>query len=270
MNANFGGVGFASTSADIYFDPALKLEKVEMSLNTTVAKYIRTFELFKKSTRIDLTQGYQEGRWSGLLDGTAASATRSGLSDSFVRIAMNVYGAPPLKGKAFGAYRGGQNVETIVGLGLAVRLPTGDYHEEKLINLGQNRFAFRPQIGVIHKRGKWSYEATGEVSIYTDNSEFYNGNTLEQAPLYFVHGHVMYTFRPGMWLGVSGGFDYGGNSKVNGVDKDNRGQNVGWAFNFACPITRKMGAKVTYVGSRTKENVGFDSQTLAAGLAFMW
>ncbi len=117
-------------------------------------KYIRTFELFDKSTRIDIGQGYQEGDWTGLVDGVPASASRNGLADTMARFAINLYGAPPLSGKEFGAYRSNMDVETIVGMGLVMRLPTGDYMKDKLINLGKNRFGFRPQVGISHIRGK--------------------------------------------------------------------------------------------------------------------
>jgi hypothetical protein len=64
---------------------------------------------------IGFTQAYQEGRYTGLLDGIPTSIKRSGLADSVLRFAINLYGAPPLEGKEFAAYRAKANVETIVG-----------------------------------------------------------------------------------------------------------------------------------------------------------
>ena len=69
IGINVAGFGYAYTEADIYTDPTLLLEGVKMEMNTFVGKYVRTFELFDKSARIDLTQGYQEGEWKGLLNG---------------------------------------------------------------------------------------------------------------------------------------------------------------------------------------------------------
>lgn len=270
MGTNFAGVAYAYTEADIFSDPALLLEDVEMQLDTWAGKYIRTFDLFNKSSRIDITQAYQQGKWSGLLDGTPASISRNGWSDTLVRVAMNLYGAPPLRGKEFARYRSGVDVETIVGLALAVRLPTGEYKKDKLINLGNNRFTFRPQIGVAHVRGKWAVEATGQVAFFTDNDEFFNGNTLEQKPLYIVYGHLIRTFRPGLWASVSLGYDYGGERTLNGVDKDDTQRNIAWKLSFAYPINRMAGVKVSYVGTRTKESTGFDSDTLAASVSFAW
>lgn len=226
IGTNFAGIGYASTQADISTDPVLLLEDVEMELQSWAGKYIRTFELFGKSARIDLKQAYQEGEWTGLLDGEPASTSRSGWSDTFLRFAVNLYGAPPLNRKAFATYRAGLDVETIVGMGLVVRLPSGDYSEDKLINLGQNRFTIRPQLGISHTQKKWTVEATGAVALYTDNDEFVNGKTLEQAPIYIVHGHLIYTFRPGFWVRTSIGYDYGGESRVNGIDKDDNKRDI--------------------------------------------
>ncbi len=267
---NIAGVGYAYTEADIFIDPAILLEDVKMELHTWVGKYIRSFELFDKSARVDLTQAYQKGEWTGLLEGVPASTSRSGWSDTFMRLAVNLYGAPPLSGKEFAAYRSAKNVETLVGMALTVRLPTGDYMKDKLINLGKNRFTFRPQLGVTHKRGKWTAEVTGEVVFFTENDEFFNGNTLEQDPLYFIHGHLIHSFRPGLWVGAGIGYDYGAETSVNGIDKDDKKQNIGWALSFAYPINRHSGISVKYIGTRTQESTGLDSDTLSAGLSILW
>ena len=269
LGTNFAGVGFASTEADILIDPELQLEDVEMKLDSWAGKYIRTFELFDKSARIGLAQAYQEGKWTGLLEGVPASARRTGLSDTFVRLAVNLYGSPPLSGKEFVKYRANADIETIVGVALAMRLPTGDYLEDKLMNLGQNRFVFRPQLGITHKHGKWTTELTGEVAFHTKNDEFFNGNTRRQDPLYFIHGHLVHTFKPGVWVSASIGYNYGGESSINGVDSNNKKQNIGWAFAYSRPLG-DYSLKFSYIAVRTQEDTGFDSDTLTAGLSWLW
>jgi len=136
MDSSFIGGAYAYSEADIFIDPTLNLENVKVDLNTWAGKYIYNFEFLNKSARIDITQAYQKGKWTGLLGGAPASTRRSGWADTFVRFAVNLYGAPPLRGKKFAAYRAKMKTETIVGAGLLVRLPTGNYLEDKLINLG--------------------------------------------------------------------------------------------------------------------------------------
>jgi hypothetical protein len=94
--------------------------------------------------------------------------------------------------------------------------------------------------------------------------------TLKQDPLYIIHGHIIYTFRPGVWAGASGGYDYGGRSTVNGIRKDDLKQDLAWAFSFDFPVSRQLGGKISYVGTRTQEYTGLDSDTFAVGLSAFW
>lgn len=270
MDTNFIGAAYARTDADIDLDPVLDIENGQMALNTWGAQYIRTFALFEKSARFDLLQAYQEGEWSGLLEGVPATINRSGLSDMLVRFAINLYGAPPLQGREFAAYRAAQKVETIVGVGLSVQLPTGDYMDDKLINLGNNRYTLRPQVGVELKRGNWSTEVTGLIAIHTDNNDFFNGKTLEQAPFYTIHGHLTYTFQPGLWASAGAGYSYGGRNTVDGIKKDDRREDLSWALSLGIPITRHIGVKMAYIGTRKQEFVGMDSDSFTVGVSAFW
>ena len=270
IGTNFAGGGYSYTEADILFDPALRIENVKMEMHTWAVKYIRSFELFQKSARIGFIQGFREGRWTGLVDGVHRSIKRSGLSDSILRFAINLYGAPPLEGEEFAAYRAKVDAETIVGTALLVQLPTGDYMHDKLINLGTNRYTFRPQLGVVHNWGKWSMELTGEVWLYTDNNDFFNGNKLEQDPLCTVETHLVYTFRPGLWAAAGAGYGYGGESTVSGAEKNDRKGNLGWALSVGYPITRQLGIKVGYLGTRTQESTGQDTDSIAVSFLVFW
>ena len=267
---NFGGLAYAYTEADIGVDPLLELNDVEMESHTWLMKYIHTFDWLGKSARIDLTQGYHEAEWNGLLQGSTAKATRNGPTDTFVRLSTSLYGAPPLEGKKFAQYRANQSDETIVGAGLVIRLPTGDYHNKRLLNIGANRYVVRPQLGVSHQQGAWIFEATTEASIYFNNDDFFDGKRLEQDPLYIVHAHAIYNFRPGLWMSASVGYDYGGETAVNGVSSDNKKRNTGWGLSGAYPLSRTLGVTLTYLNIRTEENTGVDSESVLASLAYMW
>jgi hypothetical protein len=266
VERHFVGIGYVKTEADILVDPNLKLEDVELDMDTWAAKYIYSFESFGKSSRIDITQGYQEGHWKGLLDGVYAETSRKGASDTFIRYAISLYGAPPLKAGDYVAYRRKQDGETIVGAGLAVRLPTGEYDDERLINLGQNRFAIRPQVGIEHNRGPWTFEATSEVAFYSDNNDFYNGSRLEQDPLLKIGASAEYTFYPGFRATVAYAYDYGGETSVNNVKSDNRKQNEAWAMSITCPLNATTGVKFSWVQTDTQESTGLDSESFAVAI----
>ncbi len=270
INTNFAGAAYAYTSADVAFDPVLLLEDVTLELQTFPLKYIRTFELAGKSARIDLVQAYQEAKWKGLLDGDPARATRSGWSDTFLRFAVNIVGAPPLSGAEYAEYRAATECETIVGLALEVQLPTGQYFNDKLLNLGTNRFTFRPQLGAVHRRGKWSTELHASSWIFTDNDEFFNGNDLEQDPLYTIQGFVDYTFKPGLWAGGGIAYGLGGESTINGIAKNDPRDAILWGLTLGYPISKQIGGQVTYLSQRTQTPVGVDSDSVVAAFSVRW
>jgi hypothetical protein len=266
------GAGYAYTEADIGFDPVLQLDHVEMEMHSWVAKYVHTFALFDKSARIEIAQGWQHGRWKGLLSGAPASTERDGLSDTIARFAMNLYGAPPLAGREFAAYRADHSFETIVGAAVVAQFPTGDYHSDRLINLGSNRYTVTPQLGVQHNWGDLSFEYTGSVWFYTDNDDFYGGNTLEKDPLFALQGHLVYHLpaAPKVWGSISGAYTYGGETAVNGVDSDDLDENLIFALSIGFPLYGPLSGKLAWVGSRTQADTGMDSDSLVAAVSLTW
>ncbi|MGI9474533.1 MAG: transporter [Rubripirellula sp.] len=270
IGSNFGGTGYAYSGADIAFDPVLKLDDVTMELHTLPIKYIRCFELAGKTARIDWIQTYQKATWKGLLDGSPASTSRSGWSDMALRLAVNVIGAPPLRGEEYAAYRAETSRETIVGLALLMQFPTGHYKKDKLLNIGTNRFTFRPQFGAVQRWEKWSTELTGSAWIHTDNEEFFNGNVLEQDPLFTLQGHLDYTFRPGLWAGTGLGYGTGNRSTINSVDKDDRRENLAWVASVGYPFSPRCGIKFSYIGIASLVNVGADIHTGLVAVSALW
>lgn len=270
IGSSFAGLGYIRTEGDIGFDPVLRLTDVEVEMDTAALKYIHTFELFEKSARFDLVQAYQEGTWSGLLDGEPASAERSGFTDTALRFAINLFGAPPLETAEFMKYRAGRECDTIIGAGLTVTLPTGEYFNDKLINLGENRYSVRPQIGVVHERGKWSFEFTGATWFYSDNDDFVGDKELVQDPLFTMQGHVIHTFRPGLWLGASIGYDFGGQNTIDGDEKDDRKEIFSWGVTCGVSVSRSVGFKFGYIDQNTQRKTGSDLGNFVAAVSVMW
>jgi hypothetical protein len=270
LGSNFGAGAYAYSEGDIFLNPVLRIEDGEFEMHTAAFKYIHAFELFTKSARVDLAQNYQSGSWSGLLNGAPAAIERDGWTDTSLRFAVNIYGAPPLAGEEFIEYRKATDCETIVGMGLVMTLPTGEYFEDKLINLGTNRYSFTPQLGVIHTRGKWSMELSSSVSFFTDNDEFFNGSEHEENPYLVGQGHLIYTFMPGLWLGASAGYGYGGESTINQVPADDIKGNLGFGLSAGVSVNRNFGFKIAYIGIRTQEDTGSDNDTFTVGCSLQW
>jgi hypothetical protein len=267
---NFHGAGYAYTEGDLSFDPVLRIENATVELHTLALKYIRTFEVLGFSARVDLTGAYQDGTWEGRLNGRPKKVERSGWADPIARVAVNLYGAPPLEKREFAEYRAKSENETIVGVAVAVHMPLGEYMDEKLINLGSNRFTIRPQLGVVHNRGSWGFELTGSTWIFTDNDDFFGGKKREQDPFITIQGHVVYHFRPTLWMAGGLGFGTGQESAIDGADKDDRKENLVFVLSAGYSITRYFGLKLGYLGKRALADTGTDSDSLIASASFFW
>ena len=265
VDSNYFALAYVRTDGDVLFDPVLRIEDATVSINTISATYLRSFDWSGKTARIDIRLPYQKATWKGLLDGLPAKAVREGLGDPRIRLSVNFFGAPALKGKAFQAYRASHTTNTVVGAALAITLPLGEYKEDKLLNLGQNRFRIRPQLGVVHTRGPWSFELTGSAFFYTDNNEFWNGNKREQDPLFALQTHIIRSFRHGIWASISAGAVRAGQSTINGEKKDDQKEDFLYALSAGLPVSRTSSIKIAYARGRTHKDVGSDADNIAVG-----
>jgi len=267
---SFVGLGIGNSTGDILFDPVLTIEDATLDYTVLGSSFIHTFNLFGQYARIDVNVPWARGKWKGLLGGEPASRTREGFLDPTIRLSVNLYGAPALKGKAFGQFMAEHPVNTTVGAAIGIIVPVGEYFSDKLINLGSNRWAIRPQFGVLHEHNRWQLEATGAVFLYGDNRDFYPGTQVrEQDPLWSIQGHVIYTFRPGLWASVSSGYAWGGQSTISGKRANDENQIVVWAFSLGVPISARQGLKFAYINSRTRTQTGSDLDTFTLGWSMM-
>lgn len=270
VGLNVIGAGAAWTGADIYFDPVLLIEDASADIYATGIGYVRSFGLLGRTSRIDVNLPYASGWWEGMVDGQFTSIRRRGFLDPRVRISVNLYGAPAMRGREYVAFRQENVVNTTIGAALEVTLPLGDYNETKLINLGGNRVVYRPQLGILHQRGNLQLELTGSVFIFETNDEFWSGNRLKQDPLWFGQAHVIYAFKRGWWGSLSGGFAHGGRSTVSGSRKTDDRRTRYIALTLGAPISPQQSLKITFLTGDTHVSVGDKRNALLLGWSFTW
>ncbi|MEM9799139.1 MAG: transporter [Planctomycetota bacterium] len=265
IGLNVVGAGFSTSDLDIFVDPVLDIEDARADLDVAAFSYVHSFALGGRSARVDVRVPYVEGTWSGLLSGEPRSVSRSGLGDPRIRFSVNLIGAPPLRGEEFARFRRENDVTTNVGVAFAVTLPLGEYEPDQLINIGANRFAFRPQVGVLHTRGPWSYELTGSVFLFTDNTDFFNDARLQRDPVYTVQGHVTRTFARGWWLSPGAAWGLGGETEVDGENRNNHIGNLLGGVAAGIPLGRAQSLRFSYTRTETLEDVGFDGDRFVLG-----
>jgi hypothetical protein len=262
VGLNVVGAAYVHTDGDIFFDPVLLVSDTETEQHTALGSYTRVFGLAGKTARVDLMVPARKARWHGLLDGVGTTVRREGLADPTVRMSLNLAGGPALGAPEFRKFHADRPTHTIVGVGLSITLPLGEYKNDKLLNLGGNRVVLRPQIGVVHTRGAWSYELTGSLFFYETNDDFWNGNKLEQDPLYAVQAHIVRSFGPGLWLSLGAAYGQDGESEINNTPKDDPKDRILTAVSLGLPIGSAQGVKLAYIRGRTQEDVGADTDSI--------
>lgn len=270
VNSNFIGLGAGNSKGDIYLDHALQIEDGSMDLYFLNAGYIHVFALFGKTARLDVNLPYARGRWEGQRFDLPVSTRRTGFSDPSVRLSWNLLGSPPLQGKEFVSYRAANPVRTIVGIAVELTVPWGEYSPDLLINLGNNRYMLRPQIGVLHSHDRWEFETTASVYIFGRNDDMFGGVVRDQDPLWFLQGHVSYTFTRGIWTDIGAGYGYGGENTIDGIRKHDDGRVSFWAVSLGTPLGPKQSLKLTFARSQTNTRTGSDLDSLIASWSRMF
>jgi hypothetical protein len=267
---NIVGVGYIYTEANVFFSPVLKITDGASRINGLGLTAIHTFDMAGKSARFSLMLPYVSGRWEGNIDDEFKIIHRRGVGDPRLRLSVNLYGAPALKGSEFAQYRAEHTTNTVVGASIAMTMPLGKYCDDCLINIGNNRWSLRPQIGVVHTRGPWSFELTGSIFVFTDNDSFFDNAMLKQKSVYAVQTHAIYNFKSRLWASISTGYGTGGRIRIDQQKTAFEVDNWVWAASLGAPIGKTQSFKLTWLSGRTQNLVGRDSDNLLLSWTMRW
>jgi hypothetical protein len=190
LGLNFLIAGALYSQGKLAFDPDLSVADASFHSKTGLLAYIRPFDFAGQSAKFDVIVPASSFAAWGSVDGQPRQREMAGLGDPRFRLSVNLIGAPALSVKDFASYR----QDLIVGVSLQVSAPLGQYDSSKLLNLGNNRWSFKSELGISKAVGPWTVELAPSVTFFTDNTDFFGGNNFAQAPFYAVQGHILYTF----------------------------------------------------------------------------
>ena len=270
VGQNTVGLGYVYTDANVFFNPALSISDASSRINSLGLTAIHSFDLAGKSARISALLPYSSGRWVGDVGGEFRIIDRKGTGDPRLRFSVNLYGAPALSGEEFTQYRAQHAINTVVGASLAVTLPLGRYCDDCLINISTNRWSVRPQMGVVHTRGPWSFELTGSVFLFSDNNNFVDSAILKQEPLYTLQTHVIYNFKPRTWISFGSAYGKGGRIQIDQQDTIFEVDNWVWSASFAFAISKSQGLRLAWLSGHSQNRVGRDSDNLLLNWSISW
>lgn len=264
VGANFLVAGYLHSSGDVVFDASVPFD-VDAQLNAGTVGYGRTFGILGRAANVLMAAPYVWGDITGSTNERSRSITRSGFGDPRFKATVNLIGGPALTPAEFAA----RTPRTTLGASLTVVPPLGEYDSSKLINIGTNRWAFKPELGVSVPIGRWFLDGYAGVWLYTDNDNFFGGSHREQDPIATLQLHASYTFRPRLWLAFDSTWYSGGQATIDGVERSNRLENTRIGATLSLPIGAQQSLKFTWSeGASTR--AGGDFTTYGVAWQYMW
>jgi hypothetical protein len=265
IGLNFLIVGTTHQWGSVLVDPTSPVKDVEAKVDAATLAYMRVFDFWGQSGSLAMVVPNAWLSASGEVFDQARSISRTGLADITARLSINLFGAPALTLPEFARYQ----QDTIVGVTLLVTAPTGQYDPSKLVNIGTNRWSFKPEVGVSKALGPWTLEAAAGVTFFTDNDQFFGNGVRQQDPLYSVQGHAIYNLNPRLWAALDATYYTGGDTTLNGIAGNDRQNNTRWGATLAYSLDRQNSIK-GYYSSGVSARVGTEFQIVGLAWQYRW
>lgn len=264
-NLNVAAIGYVFMDGNVLTEPSLPIKDFTIHSHNVAVNYIRTFGLSHKLARIQVSLPYtfMDGSQTRT-NGDVLTGSRTGFADMKVRFGINLLGSPALDKSEFRSFE----QKTILGISLVTSIPTGKYYPDKQVNIGTNRWGFKPEIGVSKRFAHIYAEAYGGIWFYTDNNDFL-GKKLEQKPTYSLQAHASYYFKNNMWIGFNTNWFFGGKTITDGVEDDSQIDNWRVGGTFSTPIAKGQSVKIQYhVGAYTNNGLNYYALSCAYQYSF--
>ena len=126
------------------------------------------------------------------------------------------------------------NNKTWLGFTQYITVPLGEYHKNEVLNPGDNRWAFKEELGFVKGIGdRTFFEIQPSVEFYTDNDDN-SGGTEEKDLLLQLQVHLSYDITPQFFVSADYTYQNGGETTVADISMDNKTEahKAGLSFNY--------------------------------------
>jgi len=238
------------------------------SASIPVFSLFHSLNFFGRTASFVATLPYGVGNFHGSVLGSETNVYRSGLLDSAYRFSVNLKGGPAMALPEFARWR----QKTLIGASIRVVAPTGQYDSTKLVNWGNNRWGFKPEVGVSRRWSRWLIDGYAGTWFYTKNPAFFSRNQYNpgvyvqtQEPIIAFEGHISYDVKPRFWASLDGNFWFGGKTSLNGVENPSSElRNSRLGATVSVPVSKHISVKFSYNnGAYIKYGGNFQNVSMA-------
>jgi len=216
-------VDYSHATADDSIDTSLVIGGSHLEVNEALTAYTRTFGVMDHLAWIKASVPF--AYVSGSVAGSGLSRSVGGVGDASLQVTSLLLGGSALSVADFEKYE----PTTTVGVSLTVSGPTGQYDPDRVLNLGSDRWSFKPEIGISYPFGpdhKWVVDGYFSTYFFTDNTEYHGKEILRQEPLPAVEAHISYNITPELWTSLDANYAFRGTTFIDGVDQNDGQKNL--------------------------------------------
>jgi hypothetical protein len=257
IGTSFVLFGVGRNAGDIVLDPSVDIDEVEADLWFSSAGFGYTFDLAGRQARILAVLPGADGEISGEIGGERQAAGLHGLADPRFKLFVGLRGAPArtLEELAVAPRR------TVIGASLTVVAPWGDYSPSQVANVGNNRWAIKPEIGIARPIGRFTIESYAGVWMYTTNHDYSPAHAdREQDPVMALQAHVAYSLPKRAWVALDATWFEGGRTAVDGLEQSDRQKNSRIGATLSLPMGPMRSVKLACsTGAVTARGNDFDT-----------
>lgn len=248
----------------------LPIKDASGTFSVPVITYYRSFGVLGRSANFAIGLPYGIGNFEGTLEsGNVHQTYRSGLLGAGFRFAINLHGGPAMPVRTFMNWR--QNL--LVGVSLRVVPPSGQYDPTKLINWGIHRWAFKPELGISKRWGRWILDGHAGAWLFTTNRESFSVPEPQPqmlSPIASFEGHLSYDVKPRLWFSLDGNFWTGGMATLGGVpNPDTKQTSARIGGTASIPLNRRQSLRFSY-SHGAYIRFGGDYQNVSVSWQYGW
>lgn len=265
LNMVFGYYNRVDTNTPI--DTTLPINGLSLDADLYLFRYARSFGIDGRNSAIQFIQPYADV--SASFDNAqffSGTKRNGGMGDTQIVFAHNIFGGPALTAEEFASWK----PETFLTGALWVTMPTGDYDKDRIINIGSNRWVFKPELGFGTPIGPTWLEINTYVSMFGANKDYHGDSKLEQKPLYAIEGHYSYTINRALWVSLDATYNRGGESKIDGDWQDNKQENGLLGASLGFMLSPQFGGLIAYNDTVSERTGSPDVNTWTFRLQYVW
>jgi len=258
---------YAGTRSNTGGVESLPIPKTETRLQTQSLVYSRIIDVGGRTGGLGVVLPITD-LLSYDTQANVVTARESAIGDPSFTFEMNLFGAPALEREEFKDW----TPDDYCGLHFLLGVPWGEYDPNSVVNIGANRFTFRPLLNysITADEGQSWLDFYGSVFFFSDNDEYRGASVLSQRPLANLELHYSSIVYDRLWAGVGLMGAFGGEVWVDDVVVTPEQQTGRLALSAGTPMFKGSTAIFGYNHTFARSAGAADANTFILQLIYLY